>query len=346
MNLRGIAVALGIAFPAAALLAAAGMPAGALLGATAAVAVAAFSGLGPVVPDLLRNLAFAIIGLSLGAGITTDILDDIARWPVSLLGLAVTIIATMVVTGWLLVRAFGVGRQTAALSVSPGALSYAVVLASEGRGDLRTVVVMQSVRLLLVTLCLPPAIVVLAGGPPPGLDGRDVAILGLVPTLALVGAGLACGWVLERIGSPAAYLLAGLAASGTAHALGWVHGFLPGPLIFAGFAVTGAVIGSRFTRIARADLVRLGLCACAATGVAVAISAIGAACVAALTGLSFPVVWLAFAPGGVEGMAAIGLALGYDPAFVATHHIFRIVTVIALLPLALRLAGRPSAGSV
>ncbi|WP_333831747.1 AbrB family transcriptional regulator [Rubrimonas sp.] len=339
--LRGPAIALGLAFPAAAAFAAAGMPAGALLGATAAVAAAALSGLGPVVPDFLRNLAFAIIGVSLGAGISSDILDDIARWPVSLLGLALTILLTMAATGRLLTRGFGVAPDTAALSASPGALSYAVALAAQGRGDLRAVVALQSVRLLLVTLCLPPAIAALAGAAPPGpLAAGGAEALGPSPALALMLAGVACGWLLDRAGAPAAYLLAGLAVSGLAHALGWVHGALPGPAIFCGFVVTGAVIGARFTRIARPDLMRLAAAGIAATGVSAAISAAGALCVAAATGLSFPVVWVAFAPGGVEGMAAIGLALGYDPAFVATHHIFRIVAVIALLPLALRAAGR------
>lgn len=341
MSLRGPAIALGVAFPAAVALAAAGTPAGALLGATAAVAAAALAGLGPAVPDLLRNLAFATIGLSLGAGISSDILDDIARWPVSLLGLALTIVLTMAITGRLLVRGFGLAPDTAALSVSPGALSYAVVLAAQGNGDLRSVVVLQSMRLLLVTLCLPPAVAALAGVASPGpVAGGGTEVLGPLPALALLLTGLACGWLLDRVGSPAAYLLAGLAVSGLAHALGWVAGFMPGPVIFCGFVVTGAVIGSRFARIARPDLMRLAAAGLAVTGVSVALSAAGALCVARLTGLSFPVVWVAFAPGGVEGMAAIGLALGYDPAFVATHHIFRIITVIALLPLALRVAGR------
>lgn len=341
MTLRASAVALGVACPAAAALAAAGMPAGALLGATAAVAAAALAGLGPTVPDLLRNLAFAIIGLSLGAGITGDILNDVARWPISLLGLALTIVLTMAVTGRLLVRVFGIDPDTVALSVSPGALSYAVVLAEQGHGDLRSVVVLQSMRLLLVTLCLPPTIVAFAGVASPGLitaDGTEA--LRLLPALALVLTGLVFGWLLDRVGIPAAYLLAGLAVSGLAHALGWVTGFMPGPMIFLGFVVTGAVIGSRFTRVARPDLMRLAAAGLMATVTAVALSAAGALCVAMLTGLSFPVVWVAFAPGGVEGMAAIGLALGFDPAFVATHHIFRIVVVIALLPLIVRLAGR------
>ena len=37
-----------------------------------------------------------------------------------------------------------------------------------------------------------------------------------------------------------------------------------------------------------------------------------------------------------EAMAAIGLALGYDPAFVAAHHFARILILLALVPAFLR----------
>lgn len=339
MDLRGTAVALALAVPAAAVAVWAGLPAGALLGATAAVAAAALRGLGPTVPDPLRNAAFAVIGLSLGAGIGSDILSDIARWPVSLLGLVLTVVAIMAVTGRLLVRGFGFAPGTAALSTSPGALSWAVALAAEGRGDVRAVVTLQSLRLLLVTLCLPPAIAAIAGiDAPVAMPGGDVRIAPAVAG-ALLAAAMAAGWAFERIRLPAPFLLSGLAASGLAHALGWVQGGLPGALVFAGFAVTGAVIGARFSRIARADIARLALAGTAATAVAAGLSAAGAGATAVLTGVPFAQVWVAYAPGGVEGMAAIGLALGYDPAFVATHHILRILLVIALLPLALRLVG-------
>jgi uncharacterized membrane protein AbrB (regulator of aidB expression) len=52
--------------------------------------------------------------------------------------------------------------------------------------------------------------------------------------------------------------------------------------------------------------------------------------------MPFGQVWVAYAPGGIEAMAAMGLALGYDPAFVATHHLVRILLVIGLLPLLIR----------
>jgi hypothetical protein len=56
----------------------------------------------------------------------------------------------------------------------------------------------------------------------------------------------------------------------------------------------------------------------------------------AVTGFPFAQIWIAYAPGGVEGMAAMALSLHLDPVFVATHHIFRILALIGLLPILLR----------
>jgi hypothetical protein len=41
---------------------------------------------------------------------------------------------------------------------------------------------------------------------------------------------------------------------------------------------------------------------------------------------------VAFAPGGVEAMAAIALSLGYEPTFVAAHHVFRLFLLSFLMP--------------
>jgi membrane AbrB-like protein len=339
VRLRRNLTTLAAAFAGAMLLHWAGVPAGALLGATLATVLAGLLGAGPDVPDPLRNTAFAVIGVSLGAGMTDHLLSDLARWPVSLIGLTVTMLAIMLVSSLLLVRVFRLDPDTAALSSSPGALSYAVAMAAEGRGDLDAVIVLQSLRLLLVTLCLPPVIAALAGVPDPSAIGGagQVGMTGPV-ALLLVVLAMATGLGTSRLGLPAPHFLAGLLISGGAHGLGWVGGGLPAPVVFAGFAVTGAVIGSRFGGLSHASIARLARAGLVVTGVSVLISAVGAWGVAALTGIPFTTVWVAFAPGGVEGMAAIGLALGLDPAYVATHHIFRIMLLILVLPFAVRLA--------
>ena len=47
-------------------------------------------------------------------------------------------------------------------------------------------------------------------------------------------------------------------------------------------------------------------------------------------------VWLAYAPGGVDVMTIMAIALGLDPAFVGGHHVVRFLALGLLLPLWLR----------
>ncbi|MDP3527334.1 MAG: AbrB family transcriptional regulator, partial [Hoeflea sp.] len=58
-----------------------------------------------------------------------------------------------------------------------------------------------------------------------------------------------------------------------------------------------------------------------------------------ITGMDLMVVLIAFAPGGLETMAAMAVILGIDPTFVATHHVARLLMLTAIVPVFL-LAGR------
>jgi membrane AbrB-like protein len=104
-----------------------------------------------------------------------------------------------------------------------------------------------------------------------------------------------------------------------------------------GFVITGSVIGARFTTIPLADIKRLVGGALAVVVVSSAVAALFAGLAAKFLGLPFGQVWVSYAPGGVEAMAAMALSLGYDSAFVATHHLFRIILLLFLLPVLLRL---------
>ena len=56
-----------------------------------------------------------------------------------------------------------------------------------------------------------------------------------------------------------------------------------------------------------------------------------------LTGLNLAGLILAYAPGGLAEMSLVALALHVDAAFVATHHIIRIVLIILFAPAAYHL---------
>lgn len=326
----GVTLALGLA--GAGLATAAGLPAAALIGATVATSVAAAAGMRLRMDPHLRNFGFATIGLSLGSGVGPGILGDLGHWGFSLAVLCLSLAVTLWVGTLILRRGFGIGQETAVLATSPGAMSYALAIAEEGRGDATAIMMIQSLRLFLLASVLPVLIWALVEAPVLPVH----VVMGLVPFAVLLGVASVSGWALARLGLPAAWLIAGFATSGVAHGVGLVQGLLPAWALFVGFALTGATIGARFSGLNLAVLRRYSGAALVAGGVSALISLVFAALVAVVTSLPLGQLWVAFAPGGVEAMAAIGLALGYDPAFVAVHHLVRLAVLFVLVPLFLR----------
>ena len=330
-----VATAIAVALAGAGLATVISLPAPALIGSTIAVTLAALSNVPLMIPALLRNAGFAVIGATLGAGVTPDFLSEIAHYPASLVMLTLSVVVMMAVSSLFLVRFFGLDRNTAILATAPGALSYTLALASEGRGDVRAVMVLQSTRLLLITLVLPPLLTLADPVAPSGFAGA-YGILGPVESLALLALSAIAGFGLERVKAPAAFILGGLLVSGIGHGTGLLEGRLAEPVTFVGFAIAGAVIGTRFGGLPLGDLRRLGFAGVLATIVAVSVSALVSLGLALVSGIPFAQVLVAFAPGGVEGMSAMALALGYDPLYVAIHHIYRIMLLIGGLAFILR----------
>ncbi len=333
------ALTLGIGAFGAALASSLGLPAAVLIGSSLAVSATAASGARMTVPNALRNGGFTVIGASLGAGITPDFVHDLAAWPLSLGLLAVSILATVLVSAALLTRVFHYGRDTALLASSPGTMSYVLALAAEGRGDGSVILVLQSMRLLLIATGLPLALAATQTMP----DAAHVLArpaTGWAVGLALLAASYGLGLAGTRAGLPAAYLLAGMAASGVLHGADLAHGVLPPALTAAGYVITGSVIGARFSGIPARQIGRMALLVLATVSASAAVAAVFAAAAARAMGLPWGQAWVAFAPGGVEAMAAMALALGYDPAYVAVHHVFRIVLLVFLMPALLRWGGK------
>lgn len=330
--LRRAAVTFLIGLGGAGLATLASLPAAALIGAAVAVSLVTWGGLETRMTESLRNGAFAVIGVSLGAGFTPDVLHQMAAWPVSLGLLMASVAVTMWAATLLLVRGFGMSRDTGVLASSPGALSYAIAISASGRGDPVAVLVVQGLRLLLIATSLPLLLTALGGPPDSALRPALSVTTGPLVTAALLVVAAVTGWAGARRGWPAAYLLAGMAASGVLHATGLVVGRPPGWLTWLGFTVTGAAIGARFSGVDTALLRRHAGAALAVALLASAIAAVFAVLAALLLDLPFTQVWIAFAPGGIEAMAVMALSLGFDPAFVATHHIARLLILFTLLP--------------
>lgn len=182
-----------------------------------------------------------------------------------------------------------------------------------------------------------------AGAAAPAVPAVTNTPLEIVALLVL-SAALATALTWLRV--PAGALLGAMIVSALLHATGLVHGRFPPALVVAGFLATGAVIGSRFRDTSLVMLRRTIPAALGSVLLALAISAAIAGLGTMLLGLPFGQLWLAYAPGGVEAMAAMALALKLDPAFVGAHHVLRILGLNLINPIWLRKRKTPPEGEV
>lgn len=314
------------------------VPASWMVGGVLAVTAGAMAGLPIAMPDRLRDLAFLLIGLSMGASVAPDSLQLIASWPVSIAALAIELVLIIAATGWMLARFFKLDTGTAYLSSFPGHLSFVMGIASAGVGDARQIVIIQVIRILMLTICVPIGTLFLPidhFAPPMATE-----FLSLWQLLALVVACLAVGLVFIRLKVPAGLVLGSMAAATVAKLGGLYVEAMPVPLTTVTFILTGALIGSRFAGISRAEFATAAKGGLIATSMTVGIVTMIAYGVSLLVDMPFGQIWLGLAPGALEGMGALGIALGYDTAFIAAHHVIRLLLLSFAIPIVVVLIRR------
>lgn len=307
-----------------------GLPAGWLMGGALAVAIAALLGLKVAMPSWLRDTTFVLTGVSMGTNVARDSLQLMAQWPVTLAALVIELILIVGLTGYMLRKVFGIDRGTAYLSSFPGHLSFIMGIAAAGVGDPRQITIIQVIRILMLTTAVPIGALFLPVGtysaqhaePPVALD-----VLALV-----VVACAAVGFVFTRLRVPAGYALGAMAAAMTAKLTGMFEGSMPGPLLVVAFVLVGALIGSRFAGISLEEFRRAAIGGAIATAMTVGITTLVTLAASGLVEMPFGQIWLGLAPGALEGMGALGIALGFDTAFIAAHHVARLLLLTVAIP--------------
>ncbi|MBU2486168.1 MAG: AbrB family transcriptional regulator [Alphaproteobacteria bacterium] len=343
MNMwRAALITFGIAALGAVLTFALSFPAPFLTGPAIAVTLAGLAGIrtaGP--PRRARDAVFIILGLTIGQGVTPDVLEAMRTWPVTLAALAGSLFAIIWLTPALLVRFWSMDATTAFLSSSPGHLSYVLGLSEGVKADLRTVSIVQSIRVLALTLLVPVAVTVTGQAPQKALEvPAETAPL---PLLAMILVAGIAGYLLERLRLPAAYLIGGMLVSVIAHVTGLVSGVMNYWLAAAAFVSLGGLIGSRFSGVTWMQLRHAFGAGILVTVLGVVLAAAFAVIAHWITGMDLIAILIAFAPGGLETMAAMSVILGIDPTFVASHHVARLLMLTAIVPIFL-MRGRRDRG--
>ena len=199
-----------------------------LMGGAIAVTIAALAGFKATIPDRVRDVLFIGVGLSMGANVAPDTLQLVGQWPITLAALIIEMVLIVVACGLFLIWVLRLDKATAYLSSFPGHLSFIMALATAGTGDVRQIVVIQVIRVAVLTLFAPIGALFLPVGTfSAGANAEPMAME------TLIMAALTCtfvGWVFVRLRMPAGYVLGSMAAATALKLMGLFPGQLPPPL--------------------------------------------------------------------------------------------------------------------
>lgn len=302
-----------------------------LLGPAILVSAVSLFGFRFAIADSVRDVAFLLIGIGIGAGMNPEATAVFLRWPLAFAVLAVMLTAILLLCKYLLVRFFGFEERSAVLAATPGHLSFVLGLGASLDLDVAKIAVVQSIRLLSLTLLVP--LVAISFGVKLGTnilpDGVPMHITDL---LILIAVSCFVGAVLKRFNVPAAILIGGLITSSIGHAVEYTPGILPVNIALPCFMIMGTLIGTRFSGITINQLKNALFAGLTTTFVSVLLAVAAAVPVSYYLMMQPEHVVVAFAPGGLETMIAMGAVLGANPSFVAACHVGRLLLLPILVP--------------
>jgi uncharacterized protein len=314
-----------------------GFPAGLVSGSVLAVSAAALLGRPVKVPMALARVGYVIVGIQLGAVVTPETVRGFLTWPASIALLVVASIAMIVATASYLRAVHRWDPLSALMGASPGSMVQVIALSTELGADLRAIAIVQTMRVLLLTIGIPAGLALFGLVAPALPSARGPAGLSSLPEMAIIVAvSTALAFALMRLRFPGGLIFGAMAGSGILHGTGLVSAVLPWWIGGAAVIVLGAVVGSRFA--GASPRLMLGYLGAAFGSFAVSLTIAGIFVVLVTYLFPFPVanVVVAFSPGAQDTMMVLALALHLDPVFVGAHHVARFLVVTITVAIAAR----------
>ena len=148
----------------------------------------------------------------------------------------------------------------------------------------------------------------------------------------LVGASTATALGLLRLGFPGGLIFGPMTVSAVLHGGAFIAVTMPPPVAIAAMIGIGTASGGRFTGTPLRLLARYLGAALGAFAVSLAVAGGIGFAVTLITPLPLSELIVAYAPGAIDAMMIMALALHLDPVFVGAHHLARVFVVSASLP--------------
>jgi len=311
-----------------------GMPLPWMLGALFATMAASVANAPVRAPARARPAVVAVIGVLLGSHFTPDVLGQAAAWSgsIAILFVYAVIVALIVVPFYRYV-----GRldwRTAYFAGMPGGLAEMIELGEASGAKPAPIILAHSLRIVVTIVLIAFWFRIVEGHAVGALPASSSAPLTLIDAGMMLGSAVVGALLGRRLRFPAPTFLGPLLISALLHLTGVTESMPPALLVSAAQVILGTVLGCRFLGIALKTLGPAAALSIGATLLTLTL-ALGAGWVMQhLVGISIDQALLALAPGGLTEMGLIALAIQADVAFVALHHVARILFVIILAPVA------------
>lgn len=305
-----------------------------LLGPVIISTFVALFGITFFIPNPLRQFSFICIGLSVGSNVTPEALSNAAKWPLSLIIMLVAIFVITFFCKLVLNKVFLMDKPSSLLASSPGHLSFVLMLSSETNSDTSKIAIIQSIRVLTLTIAT-PVIILLFSESAFTQNILDKPSLTLISITGLFFLSIIVGFFLRKINFPAPFLIGALLCSTVTHGTDITPGFIPQFLEISAFIILGTMIGSRFVEVTIKQLASCLGSGLVLTFLSISISGLAALIVHYLTEIPLSHIFIAFAPGGLETMVAMGGLVGAEPTYTASHHVSRLFFLAFLIPILL-----------
>jgi membrane AbrB-like protein len=312
----------------------AGFPAGLVIGALLGVAGAALFGRPVHVAVPLSRVISVLVGISLGAVVTPVTLKGLAAFPLSVLVLMVSTICMIAATSSYLRFVHGWDAQSALFGASPGALAQVMTLATEYKADMRAIAIVQTMRVVALTIGIPAGLAYFGLTVQGGLMARFVSAGPPSPAelAILVVSSTALALAFFKFRLPGGLLFGSMLASAALHGAGTIHSILPWWVVYAAVIGIGSTTGSRFANTDPMTLLRFLGAALGSFAVAMLVASLSVFALAELMSVRAADAVLAFAPGAQDTMMVLALALHLDPVFVGALQMSRFLLVSLLVP--------------
>lgn len=301
-----------------------------MLGAMTATLVAAVAKIPLNAPDRLRPWVVAVIGVMLGSGFQPNTFSHMAQWLASLSGLLLCVAVQALAVSLYYRRIGGMDPVTALFASMPGGLVEMMEVGRQQGGNERAIIMAHGVRLVLVIALVAFWFRVVLGYDVSGVAPSGHGETKAVDLLILIACGALGALVGLGLRLPAPTFIGPMLCSAVAHVAGWTAGSPPAGLVILAQIVLGTIVGSRFIGVSLRAVTRAFALGLGATLLMLTLTMAAAQLLSGPLGQAPAQILLAFAPGGLTEMSLVSLAMGADVAYIATHHLVRVITLLAI----------------